>query len=126
MYQHGALAYQQTARQTANPRDLEANLLAKLAGRLQQIRDNWPVSPSELDEALTRNRKVWSIFIAAVTDDASPLPAPIRENIANLGIFVMGQTMEIMGAPTPEKLDALININRQIAAGLRSKPDTAA
>lgn len=126
MHQQGAQAYQQTARQTASPRDLEANLLARLAARLQQIRDNWPVSPSELNEALTKNRKVWSIFVASVTKDDSPLPAPLRENIANLGIFVMGQTVEIMGAPNPQKLDALININRQVAAGLRSSPSAAA
>ncbi|UYQ73741.1 flagellar biosynthesis regulator FlaF [Pelagibacterium flavum] len=121
MQHQGALAYQRTAQQTASPRDLEANLLARLASRLQNIRDTWPESRPELTEALNKNRKVWSIFVQAVTKDDSPLPAPIRQNIANLGIFVMGQTYELLAGADPAKLDALININRQISAGLRSK-----
>lgn len=119
MLQQGALAYQRTAQQTAAPRDLEANLLARLASRLQTIRDNWPDSQDDLVEALNRNRKVWSIFLAAITSDDHPLPPPVRQNVANLGIFVMGQTYELLHGAEPQKLDALININRQISAGLR-------
>lgn len=122
MQHQGALAYQRTTQQTANPRDLEANLLARLASRLQQIRDTWPAHFDQLEETLNKNRKVWSIFVSAVTKDESPLPDPVRQNIANLGIFVMGQTYELMASPSPEKLDALININRQISAGLRERP----
>ncbi|MEQ8446283.1 MAG: flagellar biosynthesis regulator FlaF [Pelagibacterium sp.] len=121
MQHQGALAYQRTAQQTASPRDLEANLLARLASRLQNIRDTWPEHYDQLEETLNKNRKVWSIFVQAVTKDDSPLPDPIRQNIANLGIFVMGQTYELLAGAEPAKLDALININRQISAGLRSK-----
>ncbi len=45
---------------------------------------------------------------------------PLRENIANLGLFVMKQTMTIQAEPSPNKLTVLININREIAAGLRA------
>lgn len=121
MQHQGALAYQQAAQKTASPRDLEANLLSRFATQLQQIRDSWPQRANELNDVLTKNRKVWSIFVASVTKDDHPLPAPIRQNVANLGIFVMGQTYELMAAPKPEKLDAIININRQISAGLRAK-----
>jgi len=119
MHNQGALAYQRTAQQTAGPRDLEANLLARLATRLQQIRDNWPDSRPELIETLNKNRKVWSIFVQSVTKDDHPLPAPVRQNVANLGVFVLGQTFELLNGAEPHKLDALININRQISAGLR-------
>lgn len=115
----GALAYQKTAQQTASPRNLEAALLARFAAQLQQIRDTWPERMDELDGVLNKNRKVWSIFVSAVTKDDHPLPAPVRQNVANLGIFVMGQTYEVLATKNPEKLDALININRQISAGLR-------
>lgn len=119
MQNQGALAYQRTAQQTAGPRDLEANLLARLASRLQHIRDNWPDSQPQLNETLNKNRKVWSIFVQSVTRDDHALPAPVRQNVANLGIFVMGQTYELLHGADPQKLDALININRQISAGLR-------
>ncbi len=115
----GALAYQKTAQQTASPRNLEANLLARFATQFQHIRDSWPQHIDQLEDALNKNRKVWSIFLAAVTKDEHPLPAPVRQNVANLGVFVMGQTYELLNGAGPEKLDALININRQISAGLR-------
>ncbi|WMT85731.1 flagellar biosynthesis regulator FlaF [Pelagibacterium sp. 26DY04] len=119
MLNQGALAYQRTAQQTADPRTLESNLLARSASHLQAIRDTWPERLDELDEALNKNRKIWSIFVQSVTNDDHPLPAPVRQNVANLGIFVMGQTYEVMATRNPSKLDALININRQISAGLR-------
>lgn len=126
MQHQGALAYRKVTQQTASPRDLEANLLIRCAARLQRIRETWPENFDDLEAALTENRKIWSIFLQSVTKDDHPLPAPVRQNVANLGIFVMGQTYELMMAAQPEKLDALININRQISAGLRAAPTPAA
>jgi len=57
-----------------------------------------------------------------VTESESQLPKEIRQIIANLGIFVFKRTIEIQSTPAPEMLDVLININRQIAAGLMQKP----
>jgi flagellar protein FlaF len=42
------------------------------------------------------------------------------EDIANLGIFVMKQTLLTQTNPEPRKLDSLTNINRELAAGLRA------
>ena len=49
-------------------------------------------------------------------------PAQLRNNIANLGAYVFKRTMEVLADPKKEKLDVLIDINREIAAGLMSKP----
>jgi len=38
--------------------------------------------------------------------------------VANLGLFVMNQTLALTAEPKPEKLGTLININRELAAGL--------
>ncbi|WP_206513326.1 flagellar biosynthesis regulator FlaF [Pelagibacterium montanilacus] len=119
------MAYQQTARQTANPRDLEASLLARSAAHLQRIRDDWESGESELNAALTYNRKLWTVLMQAVTREENPLPQPIKQNIANLGLFVMKQTLAATTRPEPGKLDALITINREIAAGLRAMPQAA-
>jgi len=117
--QHAAQAYGSIAKQTASPRELEASLLLKAAAQLQSIKDNWERDAKALDNALLYNRKLWTIFMAAVTDDKHPLPANIRQNIANLGIFVMKQTLEVLAKPAPERLNTLININRELASGLR-------
>lgn len=117
--QHASQAYGKVANQTSNPRDLEANLLLKAASRLQAIQDSWDSKQEDLDAALHYNRKLWSIFMTSVTSPENPLPAPVRQNVANLGLFVFKQTMAIMFERKPEKLRSLININRELAAGLR-------
>lgn len=117
------MAYQQVGKQTTNARDLEANLLSKAASSLQRLRDNWDASPvKELHVALRFNRRLWSVFMSSVTSNDSHLPVDLRENIANLGIFVAKQTVSLEIEPKPQKLDVLININRQLAAGLRTNP----
>lgn len=114
-----AKAYQAVATKTSSPRDLEADLLLKAASRLQAVQQNWEGNKSKLDDALLYNRKLWSIFLTSATTDENPLPRDIRQNIANLGIFIMNQTMSIMADPKPERLTSLVNINRELAAGLR-------
>jgi flagellar protein FlaF len=119
MQHQGALAYQQVAKKTEAPRDREANLLSRSAANLQNVRDNWETNASDLERALHFNRRLWTIFMTSVTGTQNPLPAPIRQNIANLGLFVMNQTRELTLEPAPTKLTVLININRELAAGLR-------
>jgi flagellar biosynthesis activator protein FlaF len=116
--QNAAQAYTKVARQIVNPRELEADLLLKAASRLQAIVDAWDRKRSELDAALLYNRKLWSIFLASATSPDHALPVAIRQNIANLGLFVMNQTVSMMTNPKREQLNPLISINRELAAGL--------
>lgn len=117
---HSAVkAYGKVAKETANPRDLEADLLLKAAAQLQSIKENWTRAPDELDKALLYNRKLWTIFLSSATDNTNPMPPNMRQNIANLGIFVLKQTLNAQSNPKPEQLNSLININRELALGLR-------
>jgi len=45
----------------------------------------------------------------------------VRQNIANIGTFVMTQTMEMQLNPKPELLKPLIEINCNLAAGLSGR-----
>jgi flagellar protein FlaF len=54
-----------------------------------------------------------------LTQADNPLPEEIRQNILSLSVFVDRRIFEVMAYPAPEKLDILISINRNIAAGLR-------
>jgi flagellar protein FlaF len=97
---------------------LEASLLLKAAAHLQAVRDAWQERQAELHDALLFNRKLWTILVSSVTSDDNQLSAQIRQNVANLGMFVMKQTVAVTGEPHPDKLRSLININRELAAGL--------
>ncbi|MEM8796659.1 MAG: flagellar biosynthesis regulator FlaF [Pseudomonadota bacterium] len=102
-----------------SPRELEATILIKAAAQFQQAQESWG-DRGQLKDALSYNRKLWAIFVANATDPESPLPLNLRNNIANLGIFVFKRTQEVLAEPAPEKLNILMSINRELASGLRS------
>lgn len=125
MQQSAAAAYSQTTKATVQPRDLEAHLLMKSASQLQTIHDNWDDLKETLDDALLYNRRLWGVFLDAVTAEDSPLPKPVAQNIANLGFFVFNHTLQVQLKPDADKLRSLISINREIAAGLRGASEEA-
>ena len=88
---------------------------------MQSVHDAWADKKQLLDDALRYNRKLWTIFLTSATDKENPLPAEIRQNVANLGVFVMSQTLATISDPRPEHLTSLININRELAAGLMGR-----
>ena len=117
-----ARLYGNVAKQISSPRDLEASLLLEAAAKLQAVRDDWTGKRNNLDTALRHNRRLWSVFMTAVTSNDNPLPNEIRQNVANLGLFVMKQTIAAIANPKPEQLGSLISINRELAGGLLARP----
>jgi flagellar biosynthesis repressor protein FlbT len=118
---YASKAYAKVAKQTASPRDLEATLLLNAAAKLQAVHDSWRDKPTGLNEALMYNRRLWTVFIDALSSADNKLPAQIRSNLIKLGAFVMGETFALMTAPKPNHLKSIIKINRGIAVGLRGK-----
>lgn len=122
--QHGFNAYgaaAKSAQTTASPRELEATLLMKAGTRLQMIADDWAGRERELDEALGYNRKLWTLLVSAVVAEDNPLPAQIKVNILSLANFIFNHSFRVAAAPDPKALAVLVNINRDIAAGLRGR-----
>ncbi|CAH1675991.1 hypothetical protein BOSEA31B_14355 [Hyphomicrobiales bacterium] len=93
----------------------------KAAVRLQNVKDNWETQRGELDDALTFNRKLWVILTTSATSADNPLPVTVKESIGSLGLFVFKHTISVLANPAPERLNILINVNRDIAAGLRGR-----
>ncbi len=120
MYNQATAAYQTAAQSTVNPRELEAGLLIKAAAQLQAVKDDWENQhATKLTDALTYNRRLWTLLTTAATNEEHPLPVELKQNMANLGIFVLKHTLEVLSNPAPERLNSLISINRNIALGLR-------
>jgi flagellar biosynthesis activator protein FlaF len=116
--QNVAQTYKNVAKQTMSPRELEASLLLQAAARLQSVQEAWDGKRDELDDALLFNRKLWSVFLSEATDRENPMPKNVRQNVANLGLFVMNHTVAVLKDRRREQLGSLININRELAAGL--------
>jgi flagellar biosynthesis activator protein FlaF len=118
-------AYGKVAQESLSGRDLEAHVLLKSAARLQRVQENWESCQGELDEALLNNRRLWTVLVTSVTDENNPLPKEIKNNITSLAMFIFNRTLNLTIDPKPQGLDILVNINRQIAAGLRERRENA-
>lgn len=117
--QPGIQAYAKTQNLALSQRELEAQVLLRAAAKLQALKENWDPSITTIEDPLSHNRKVWTIFLSSATDPECALPADVRKNVVGLGRFVVNQCMRILFEPDPAKLDLLIEINQNIAAGLR-------
>jgi flagellar protein FlaF len=118
---NAAQAYARTSTTTASPREIEAQALLKAARQLQEVQTNWVGPDRAMHSALLFNRRLWSIFMSAVETSENPQPLEVRQKIANIGVFVMKQTVDMQLNPDPVKLKALIDINCNLAAGLAGR-----
>jgi flagellar protein FlaF len=102
-------------------REIEAAVLNQAALKLKECQDNWHAD--DLDErmsaALEFNQQIWSILQGELVKADNPLPQQIRQNLLTLSAYVDKRIFEIMAFPSPEKLNIVIDINRNIAAGLK-------
>ncbi len=125
-YGQAVNAYGSTAAAT-DPRSLEGQILLKAATRMdvlcQQLdAAGGQVSSDIIGETMEYNRKLWTVFLSDTMNDDHPLPQDIKNNIASLAVFVFKRTTDIMIDPNSQKIRALIDINRNIAAGLMKRP----
>jgi flagellar protein FlaF len=115
-------AYAKIANETAAPRELEAKLLLKAAAKLKAVYDSWKtISRENLDEAVTYNRRLWTVLIDALNRHDNRLPSEVRDNLLRLGVYILAESYSLTTKPNPEHLLNIIKINRGIATGLRSK-----
>lgn len=128
MYNNAVNAYKQVDKATISGRETEARVLTEAALKLKRCQDNWsgPNNESQLDEALRYNQKIWSLFQGELEREDNPLPGKLKIDILRLAAFIDKRIFEVMAFPSPEKLNIIININQNIAAGLRGSPGPGA
>jgi flagellar protein FlaF len=102
-------------------REVEAAVLTKAALKLKDCQGKWdaPDRDARLDSALKFNQRVWSILQAEIMKPENPLPEKLKVDLLRLSGFIDKRIFETMAYPSPEKLTIIININQNIAAGLR-------
>jgi len=108
-----------------DPRDIEAWGLTEAARRLIHAKQE-PQNHEALRQALSLNQRLWTIFQTSMVDPECPLPKDIRDNILALSIIVDRMTFDRLVDLDVDKLDRLIDINRNVAAGLSQRPQAAA
>ncbi len=109
-----AKGYQRTP-EPGNPARSEAWALLEAARQLNTTKSG-PID--EFRAALRTNWRLWTIFQASLLEPDCQIPAEVRGNLLGLANFIDRQTVELLAKQDPEKVDALIHINRQISEGL--------
>jgi len=98
-----------------NPARTEAWALLEMARALHRSK-NAPLD--ERRAALRKNWRLWTIFQAGLLDPECQIPAETRSNLIALSNFIDRHTAALLVDGDPEKIDTLVNINRQISEGL--------
>ena len=114
-------AYQSYEKFGTNTSQNEAKALLEAARML----DACPSKPDDIDAykaALRLNWRLWTIFQADVSSEENPLPQNIKQNILSLSVFIDKHTVNALAEPSTQKLNVLIDINRNIASGLLTTP----
>jgi len=126
VYNNVAKTYQNAERSAISGRETEARVLMKGALKLKACQDNWDTDNWDevLESALIFNQQIWSIFQTELMREDHPMPRKLRMDLLALGAFVDKRIFEVMAYPSPEKIDSIININRNIAAGLNGSAST--
>jgi flagellar protein FlaF len=124
MYGNVRQAYDSGVKATESSRALESAALYKCARLLEECRVRWnePDVEKRLDDAIRRNLRLWSIFQAELAAPDHQMPVSLRLNLLRLSAFIDQRSLDVLEDPKPEKLQALIDIDRQIASGLATSP----
>ena len=122
MFKNPLAAYQSVEQATVSGRATEARVLTRAAMMLKECQENWdaPNSKTKLHEALEYNQRIWSVIQASLMEDENPLPQNVRRDILVLSAYVDKRIFNVLAYPAPEKLSIIIDINLNLAAGLRS------
>ncbi|WP_245699205.1 flagellar biosynthesis regulator FlaF [Rhodospira trueperi] len=106
------------------PREAEAMAFTKAAVMMEDAKKNFE-DKSILSQALRFNQLFWTILQADITNPDNTLPNEIKANIMSLSLFIDKQTLRPLDSFEISDLDVLIEINRNLAMGLRQKPADA-
>lgn len=121
MYANALGAYETVSKMTMSGRETEAAVLTKAARKLKECQEHWDTAHRHdiLEEALRFNQRIWSIFQSELSHEDNPLPKKLRLDIIRLSTFIDRRILETIAEPSSERLNIIIDINNNLAAGLR-------
>jgi len=127
MFASARRTYETGTKAAPSGRELEAAALFKAARQLEACRSAWdsPGRGQQLEEALRFNQRLWTFFQTELVAKESNLPLELRRNLLQISAFVDKRTFEMYASPSRDGLQALVEIDRNIAAGLSTHASTA-
>jgi flagellar protein FlaF len=106
--------YQTTMARSDDPREAEIRAFAHVNALLAGA-----TGVAARAAALHTNHKLWSILLVDLASPGNSLPRELRGRLASLAIWAQRESMRLMD--TAEPLDALMQVNRDMAEGLAAQ-----
>ncbi|MEK4035339.1 flagellar biosynthesis regulator FlaF [Methylocystis sp. IM3] len=94
----------------------EKDALERAVSKLAIAKSRGPLTP-EAFEATDFVRRLWSIFIADLSNEENGLPEELRASLISIGIWVRKES-DLIDRGQSANFDGLIDINKLIADGL--------
>jgi flagellar protein FlaF len=113
-------AYTSAQKEGESLRDVEARALLNCASKIRQAQEQEGNCELYI-EAIKLNQRLWTIFQVSLCEPTNPLPRDLKVTLLNLSRFVDKVSLRAMTEYDPKLLTSLIDINRNIAAGLSVK-----
>lgn len=110
-------AYTATQKDSESLREIEARALLNCASKIRQAQEQNGNYELYLD-AIKTNQRLWTIFQVSLCEPENPLPRDLKITLLNLSRFIDKISLRAQAEYNPALLDSLIDINRNIAAGL--------
>lgn len=120
MTNDGYNAYTQVQNKTGDARDVEYRLLAKVTHDLQRAIENPKDFKLRISAAL-KNRDVWSALRLDLSNENNALPKELRASLVSLSLWIERETSDVIDGNGD--IDALIEVNRNIMAGLKPEEE---
>lgn len=92
--------------------------LSRAAIRLDEARSARADNPGEMTAALQYNLDIWVAIETVVRRADCSLPQEVKGNLLQLARFIYGKTFDAPAGLPDHTIEALVNINLQIAEGL--------
>jgi flagellar biosynthesis activator protein FlaF len=112
-------AYRRTATQAESPRDREYRAFGQATAQLLDAERAGRGAIGLRAEALSLNRRLWSLLAADCAHPENTLPQQLRAQIISIALFVDRHSSAVMrdGAD----IEPLIDINRSMMEGLAAR-----
>lgn len=97
----------------------EAQTFTEAARALHEARTSG--DRAAMVKALKQNLNLWTQLQAELSQPDHKMSDSLRANLLKLSVFVDRRTIEALADPNPALLEALVDINRQVAQGQMSR-----
>jgi flagellar protein FlaF len=114
MVQDTVAKYQRVSEANAPPREIELTAFGLVNRLLAEPQDE-----RRRVKALGKNHELWSLLVKDLARTGNALPAVLKQQLVALGFWSMQYSVKAMCERLP--VEPLIEVNRNIAEGLRAQ-----